>query len=104
MVSNPVECDFTLSSLLEDTAGHSLSLSCQEWEVPRELPLHRSELISPPVLGTERFEENKLTSIKRRRMMVQCKEEDVEKNGYRHTHMSHNDPAQYTVLGWVKII
>ena len=43
-------------------------------------------------------------------MIVQCKEEDVEKNGYRHTHslthsltdMPHNDPAQYTVLGWVK--
>merc|ERR1711867_294430 len=26
LVSNPVKCDFTLSSLLEDTAGHSLSL------------------------------------------------------------------------------
>ena len=43
-------------------------------------------------------------------MIVQCKEEDVEKNGYTHTHrltdslthMPHNDPAQYTVLGWVK--
>ena len=43
-------------------------------------------------------------------MIVQCKEEDVEKNGYPltdwHTHsltnMPHNDPAQYTVLGWVK--
>ena len=39
-------------------------------------------------------------------MIVQCKEEDVEKNGYTHadtqTHMQHNDPAQYTVLGWVK--
>ena len=47
--------------------------------------LHRSKLIPPPVLGTERFEENKLTSIKRRRMIVQCKEEDVEKNGYTQT-------------------
>ena len=41
-------------------------------------------------------------------MIVQCKEEDVEKNGYRHTHsltdMPHNDPAQYTVLGWVKTL
>ena len=63
LVSSPVECDFTLSSHLEDTAGHSLSLSCLEWEVPRELLLHRSKLIPPPVLGTERFEENKLTSI-----------------------------------------
>ena len=40
-------------------------------------------------------------------MIVQCKEEDVEKNGYpqtdRLTEMQHNDPAQYTVLGWVKI-
>ena len=85
MVSNQVEYDFTLSSLLEDTAGHSLSLSCLEWEVPRELLLHRSELIPPPVLGTERFEENKLTSIKRRRIIVQCKEEDMEKNGYTQT-------------------
>ena len=41
-------------------------------------------------------------------MIVQCKEEDVEKNGYTLTdtltHMQHNDPAQYTVLGWVKIL
>ena len=59
-------------------------------EVPRELLLHRSKLIPPPVLGTERFEENKLTSIKRRRMKVQCKEKDVEKNGYTHTH-THTD-------------
>ena len=40
-------------------------------------------------------------------MIVQCKEEDVEKNGYTLTdtltHMQHNDQAQYTVLGWVKI-
>ena len=35
-------------------------------------------------------------------MIVQCKEEDVEKNGYPLTEMQHNDPAQYTVLGWVK--
>ena len=112
MVSNPVECDFTLSSLLENTAGHSLSLPCLEWEVSRELLLHRSELIPPTVLGTERFEKNKLTSIKRRRMIFQCKEEDVEKNGYtqtdtqthRLTNMQHTDPAQYTVLGWVKIL
>ena len=32
---------------------------CVECEVPRELLLHRSKLISPPVLGFERFEENK---------------------------------------------
>ena len=82
---------------MEDTASHSLSLSCLEWEVPRELLLHRSELIPPPVLGFERFEENKYTSIKRRRMIVQCKEEDVEKNGYTQTHiqrdMRNTDPA-----------
>ena len=47
--------------------------------------LHRSELMPPPVLGFERFEENKYTSMKRRRMIVQCKEEDVEKNGYTQT-------------------
>ena len=39
-------------------------------------------------------------------MIVQCKEEDVEKNGYWHTgsqtEMQHTDPVQYTVLGWVK--
>ena len=63
LVSNLVECDFTLSSHLEDTAGHSLSLSCLDWEVLRELLLHRSKLIPPPVLGTEMFEENKLTNI-----------------------------------------
>ena len=39
------------------------SRPCLEWEVPRELLLHRSELIPPPVLGFERFEENKYTSI-----------------------------------------
>ena len=61
------------------------SRPCVECEVPRELLLHRSKLIPPPVLGFERFEENKYTSIKRRRMIVQCKEEDVEKNGYTHT-------------------
>ena len=98
MVSSPVEWDFTLFSHLEDTAGHSLSLPCLEWEVTRELLLHRSELIPPPVLGTERFEENKLTIIKRRRMIVQCKEEDVEKNGYtqtdRLTEMQYTDPVQ----------
>ena len=57
MVSNPVECDFTLSSLLEDTASHSLSLPCLEWEVPRKFLLYMSELISPPLLGFEKFEE-----------------------------------------------
>ena len=55
---------------MEDTAGHSLSLPHLEWGVPREFLLHRSELIPPPVLGFERFEENKYTSIKRRRMIV----------------------------------
>ena len=39
-------------------------------------------MITPPEFGFERFEENKYTSIKRRRMIVQCKEEDVEKNDY----------------------
>ena len=62
-------------------------------EVPRKLLLNRSKLIPPPGLGFERFEENKYTSIKRRRMIVQCKEEDVEKNGYPQTEMQHNDPA-----------
>ena len=101
MVSNPVECDFTLSSLLEDTAGHSLSLPCLEWEVPREFLLHRSELIPPPVLGFERFEENKYTSIERRRMIVQCKEEDVEKNGYTHTRSQKcNIMTQPSTLYW----
>ena len=61
----------------------------------RELLLNRSELIPPPVLGTERFEENKLTSIKRRRMIVQCKEEDVEKNGYTHTDRLTDSHAKY---------
>ena len=65
-----------------------------ECEVPRELLLHRSELIPPPVLRYERFEANEYTSIKRRRMIVQCKEEDVEKNGYPQTEMQHNDPDQ----------
>ena len=39
-------------------------------------------------------------------MIVQCKKEDEENNGYgltdRQTDMQHTDPAQYTVLGWVK--
>ena len=59
------------------------------------------ELIPPLVLGFERFEENKYTSIKRRRMIVQCKEEDVEKKwlltdrkAYRLTKMQHTDPVQ----------
>ena len=43
-------------------------------------------MIPPPVLGFERFEEDKDTSIERRRMIVKCMEEDVEKNGYPHTH------------------
>ena len=68
--------------------------------------LHRSELIPPPVLGFERFEENKYTSIKRRRMIVQYKEEDVEKNGYTLTDTltcnSMTQPVQG--LGWVKIL
>jgi len=46
----------------------SLSLSCLEWEVRREFLQKRSELIPPPVVGTVRFEENKLTGIKYRRM------------------------------------
>ena len=37
-------------------------------------------------------------------MIVQCKE-DVEKNSYTHrqTHMLNINPAQYDVLGWVKM-
>ena len=52
------------------------SRPCVECEVPRELLLHGSKLISPPVFGFERFVENKYSSIKRRRIIVQCKEED----------------------------
>ena len=33
---------------------------CVEWEVPRELLLHRDQLIPPLEIGFERFEENKL--------------------------------------------
>ena len=61
------------------------SRPCVECEVPREFLLHRSELVPPPVLVFERFEENKYTSIKTRRMIVQYKEKDLEKNGYTHT-------------------
>ena len=106
LVSNLVECDFILSSLLKDTVGHSLPLPCLEWEVPRELLLHRSELIPPPVLGFERFQENKYTSIKRRRMIVQFKEEDVEKNSYALTdRLKYNTlPQPVQGLGWVKIL
>ena len=68
---------------------------------PREFLLHRSKLIPPPVLGFERFEENKYTSIKRRRMIVQCKEEDVEKNGYTQTHtLTCNILTQSSTLYW----
>ena len=63
----------------QPSANHSLSFSCLEWEVPRELLLHRPELIPPPVLGFKQFEENKYTSIKRRRMIVKCNEEYMEK-------------------------
>jgi len=85
------------------------SRPCVECEVPRELLLHRSELIPPPVLGFERFEENKYTSIKRRRMIVHCKEEDVEKNSYTRTHpRTHRLTCQLLTqpvqgLDWVKI-
>ena len=58
-----------MQSKYTSSVGHSLSLLCLEWEVPRELLPHRSKLIPPPVLRTERFGENKLTSIKRRRMI-----------------------------------
>ena len=37
----------------QPSANHSLSLSCLEWEVPREMFLHRSEPIIPLVLGSE---------------------------------------------------
>ena len=76
--SSSVQC----SAAVEEEES---SCPCVEYEVPRELLLHRSELIPPPVLGFERFEENNYTSVKRRRMIVQCKDEDVEKNGYTHT-------------------
>ena len=85
------------------------SRPCVECEVPRELLLHTSKLIPPPVLRFERFEENKYTSIKRRRMIVQCKEEDVEKNGYTQIDtQTHSLTCQIMTqpvqgLGWVKI-
>ena len=73
-----------------------------ECKVSKKLVLHRSKMIPPPVLETERFEENKLTSIKRRRMIVQCKEEDEENNRYRRNdrpaNMRHTDPA--STLYW----
>ena len=34
------------------------SCPCVEWEVPRELLLHRDQLMPPLVIGFERFEEN----------------------------------------------
>ena len=34
------------------------SRPCVEWEVPRELLLHRDHLMPPLVIGFERFEEN----------------------------------------------
>ena len=46
------------------------SCPCVEFEVPREFLLQRSELIPLAWLGFERFEENKYTSLKRRRMIV----------------------------------
>ena len=46
------------------------SCPCVECEVPREFLLQRSELIRLAGLGFERFEENKYTSLKRRRMIV----------------------------------
>ena len=76
MVSISVPTHYNTPAVEEES-----SCPCIEYEVPRELLLHRSKLIPPLVLGFERFEENKYTSIKRRRMIVQCKEEDVEKNG-----------------------
>ena len=33
-----------------------------ECEVPRELPLHTNQLMPPPEIGFERFEENELDS------------------------------------------
>ena len=34
------------------------SWPCVEWEVPRQLLLHRDHLMPPLVIGFERFEEN----------------------------------------------
>ena len=34
------------------------SRPCVEWEVPRELLLHRDHLMPPLVIGFERFKEN----------------------------------------------
>ena len=47
------DCAHSAVQVDQPSANHSLSLSCLEWEVPRELLLHRSELIPPPVLGFE---------------------------------------------------
>ena len=38
----------------EEESSHS----CVEFEVPRELLLHRHQLMSPLEIGLERFEEN----------------------------------------------
>ena len=81
-----VECSTVQYSPAVEEEEKESSHPCVECKVPRELLLHRSELIPPPVLGFERFEENKYTSIKRRKMIVQCKEEVVEKNGYTQTY------------------
>ena len=56
--------------------------------------LHRSELIPPPVLGFERFEENKYTSIKRRNMWRKM---------VTHTQKYNSMPQPVQGLGWVKI-
>ena len=67
-----VECSTVQYSVAVEEEEES-SRPCVECKVPRELLLHRSELIPPPVLVFERFEENKYTSTKRRRMIVQSK-------------------------------
>ena len=58
-----VECSTVQYSPAVEEEEES-SRPCVECEVPRELLLHRSKLIPPPVLGFERFEENKIIIIR----------------------------------------
>ena len=83
------------------------SFLCVECEVPRELLLHRSKLIPPPVLGFERFEENKFTSIEKRGMIVQYRRR-IWRKMVTHT-QTHSQTCQILTqpvqgLGWVKMI
>ena len=52
-----VECNTVQCSPAVEEEEESSCL-CVEWEVPRELLLHRDHLMPPLVIGFERFEEN----------------------------------------------